>query len=116
MVSANNQISMDRYQLKEIGQLIDELVKSRKWEKNFALEKLKQDWAQIVGRNIANHTAPKFIKAKRLFIEVDSPIWSTQLNYLKNQVMDTINGYYKETMVKEIFFNIKRGVSKDNKQ
>ncbi len=116
MAGANNQIRMDRCQLKEIGQLIDELVKSRKWEKNFALEKLRQDWEKIVGRNIAKHTMPKFIKAKRLFIEVDSPIWSTQLNYSKNQVMDTINGYYKEKMVKEIFFNIKRGESKDNKQ
>ncbi len=100
---------MSEERAKQIGQLIEELIKNRRWEKNFALGKLKQDWEKVVGRNIANHTTPEFIKGKRLFIEVDSPIWSMQLNYLKNQVIDTINGYYETKMIKEIFFSIKRG-------
>jgi len=93
---------------KKIGELLNELIKEKKWEKNFALEKLKNDWGKVVGKNIAGHTIPKFIKGKKLFIEVDSPIWSTQLNYLRNQVMTTINGYYKVEMINDVFFSIKR--------
>ncbi len=94
--------------LKKVSTLLDELIKKKKWEKNFALSRLTKDWESVVGKNIAIHTIPKFIKSKKLFIDVDSPIWSTQLNYLKNQVIEKVNDYYKMEIVKEIFFNIRK--------
>ena len=97
----------EKYEMKKVSLLLDELVKKKRWEKNFALEQLKLDWPKVVGKNIAGHTNPKFIKSKKLFIEVDSPIWSTQLNYMKDQVLETINSYYKKDMVNEVFFRIK---------
>ncbi len=95
--------------LKKVSDILNELVKNKNWEKNFALQQIKQDWPKVVGKNIAGHTDPKFIKTKKLFIEVDSPIWSTQLSYMKDQIIDTINGYYKKEMINEIFFSIKKG-------
>lgn len=94
--------------LKKVSELLDELINKRNWDKNFALEMLKNDWGNVVGTNIADHTKPKFIKGEKLFIEVDSPIWSTQLNYLKKQIIDKINNYYKKIIIQEIFFNIKK--------
>ena len=94
--------------IKPIKQILDEFVKNRRWEKNFALGLLKKDWQEVVGKNIAKHTAPKYVKAKKLYIEVDSPIWSTQLNFLKDQVIRTINSYYDKELIKDIFFNIKK--------
>lgn len=94
--------------LKTISNVLDNFIKKKKWEKNFALERLKEDWIKVAGKNIALHTTPLYIKGKKLFIEVDSPIWSTQLNYLKNQIIETINNYYDMDIIKNIFFSIKK--------
>lgn len=92
---------------KNIGDLLQKLIEKNKWEKFLALENIKKDWPAVVGENIAGHTIPTFIKDKKLFIDVDSPIWSNQLNYLKTKVISTINSYYNKEVIKDIFFKIK---------
>lgn len=98
--------------VKQIGIILDDLIKKKRWQKTFALARLCKDWEGVVGMNIAKHTNPTFIKSKKLFIEVDSPIWSTQLTYLKNQIIETINTYYEQEIVKDIFFTVKKNIKK----
>ncbi len=94
-------------EIESVDNLLIKLIKKRKWEGNFSLRKLQNEWADIVHKNISNHSNPTFIKNKKLYIDVDSPIWSNELTFLKDKVIERINGYYKKQVVNDIFFRIK---------
>jgi len=94
--------------IKKIDQVLDELIKNKKWEKNLALEKLKEEWKIVVGKKAADNSKPLYIKNKRLFIEVSSPIWSNELNYTRNKIIKKINEYYDIQIIEDIFFSIKK--------
>jgi len=91
----------------KVSELLEKLVKEKRWDKHFALGRLKNDWHRIVGSASASHTTPSYIKNKKLFIEVDSPIWANQLNFLKLEIINTINNYYNKKVVNDIFFKTK---------
>jgi|YNPMSStandDraft_1061717.scaffolds.fasta_scaffold52810_2 predicted nucleic acid-binding Zn ribbon protein len=90
--------------MEKIGDILKNIIKKRKWADKFSIEYLKLNWSKCVGENISNHTKPLFIKNKRLYISVDSPIWSTQLNFLKNEIIEKLNNFLGENIVEEIFF------------
>jgi len=94
----------EKSEMENINSILNSLIKKRNWEWSFSLNKLKQEWENIVNKNIANHSQPVFIKNKVLYIEVDSPIWSNELVFLKEKIIDKINGYYNKKIVTDIFF------------
>ncbi len=89
------------------GDIIKKIISKKKWEPRFALEYIKEEWENCVGKAIASHTSPSFISGKRLFIDVDSPAWATQLNFLQQDIIKKINGFFKKSIVDEIFFQAK---------
>ncbi len=91
-----------------VASILDNLIKKKNWEVPLSLERLKKEWEKIVGKNIAKHSFPTFIKNKKLYIEVDSPIWSNELIFQKENIITIINNYYKKEIIKDIFFKIKK--------
>ncbi len=92
---------------KLVGDILSNTIREKGWDKFLALEQLKRDWSDLVGKQIAQNSQPVFIKENKLTVEVSSPIWANQLNFLKDKVMETINHYYKKEVVKEIYFKMK---------
>ena len=73
-----------------VGDLINELVKTRDWQSGLAEGEVFFKWDEIVGQEIAKHSEPIEIKNGKLLIKCSSTAWATQLNLVKNELLQTI--------------------------
>jgi predicted nucleic acid-binding Zn ribbon protein len=55
------------------------------------LSTLTARWSEIVGPAIAAHASVHSIRNGECTIEVDGPVWATQLRYATNEVLDRAN-------------------------
>ena len=80
----------DNGEPKPIGELIDQLVNQREWKSGLAEGEIFVRWNEVVGEEIADHCQPVEIKEERLLIQCVSTAWATQLNLVKNQLLESI--------------------------
>jgi predicted nucleic acid-binding Zn ribbon protein len=52
-----------------------------------------EKWPDIVGAKIAQHTRATAADADNLFVEVDNPVWQSQLFLMKNEILQRIKKY-----------------------
>lgn len=73
------------------------------------LEEIKifSSWCEIVGERMANHTRPANISNRILFVEVDDPLWLSQLKYMKQDIIEKIDTKIKSDLFKDIRFFLK---------
>ncbi len=65
------------------------------------------EWEGLVGKEVAKHTAPAFLKKGILFITVDSPVWAYELStHLKDIIVKNINVGVGGEVVKDIHFRV----------
>ena len=48
-------------------------------------------WDEAVGAMIAKHARPTRVVNKTLWVEVDHPVWQTELHHRKNQILEILN-------------------------
>jgi hypothetical protein len=63
-------------------------------------------WKEIVGEPIALQTHPHSIRNQILFIDVSHPTWMQQLQFLKPTLLEKINHFLGETLIKDIRFKL----------
>ncbi len=49
-------------------------------------------WQIAVGENIAKHSRAVRVQEGVLWVEVDHPVWKSELHYRKQQILDILNG------------------------
>lgn len=87
---------------KPVGELLDELIKTRDWQSGLAEGEIFVKWAEIVGDEIASKSEPVEIKNQKLFIQCASTAWATQLNLVKLQLLTAIQKVAPGVMALEI--------------
>jgi hypothetical protein len=63
-----------------------------------------EKWAEIVGNRIAKHTKATGVDSKNLYVEVDNPMWQSQLFLMKESIIKKIKKY--NINIKDIKFHI----------
>lgn len=61
-------------------------------------------WETTVSSEIARHTEAVKIHRKTLYVNVKSPVWAQELNFLKVQIIDKINQAAGYPAIKDIRF------------
>ncbi len=62
-------------------------------------------WESAVGPGIAKHTRALRVERSELWVEVDHPVWKSELLFQKAQILVKLNGKLpEETRVKDIIF------------
>lgn len=63
-------------------------------------------WEQAVGPIIAKHTQALSVKRGILYVEVDHPIWRSEMHYRKDQILQILNEAAEkgEAPLKDLFF------------
>jgi len=61
-------------------------------------------WKGIVGEKMAEHSRPARITNGILYVEVDDPLWLTQLRYMKIDIQEKIEQSLKKKMLKDVRF------------
>jgi len=64
-------------------------------------------WDDIVGERTARHTKPARIGNGTLFVEVDDPLWLTQLRYMKIDILEKIEKKVKKGILKDLKFYLR---------
>jgi predicted nucleic acid-binding Zn ribbon protein len=64
-------------------------------------------WEDIVGEKMADHTKPVRINERILYVEVDDPLWLTQLKYMKVDILNKIDMRIKKGVFKDVRFYLK---------
>lgn len=78
---------------------------SIKSKKKYSEQQVFYHWDKIVGKDIARHVRPERFSFKTLFLAADSPVWANQLLFLQEEIIDKINQFLQEKLVKELRFN-----------
>lgn len=88
-----------------IRQALNNIVKNSINTDNSELIRLKDDWEELVGKDIANIAKPKSIKNGIVYIEVANSAWMMELkNYSKKMIMEKISALYGDKSYKDIVF------------
>ena len=61
-------------------------------------------WESIVGQNIARHAQAVSVDSENLLVEVDNPVWQSQLFLMKSEILRKIRKY--DVSIKDIRFRI----------
>jgi predicted nucleic acid-binding Zn ribbon protein len=64
-------------------------------------------WPQVVGELIASKTRPTRVRGSRLWVEVSSSAWMSELLYLKPTLIARINKSLGDKVIKDIVFTNK---------
>ena len=72
--------------------------------KSYQTQLFMYHWNEIVGDSIANHVSPVRMDFHTLFLTADAPVWANELRYMERELIDKINAFVCEELVKEIRF------------
>ncbi|HET9963281.1 MAG TPA: DUF721 domain-containing protein [Nitrospiraceae bacterium] len=75
--------------------------------------RLRREWAELVGKNIAQHTRPDQIRFKKLYIHVHNSVWLQQLTFLKPVLLTKVNELAGQQLVGEVVLRIGQIVPED---
>ena len=59
-------------------------------------------WDQIVGESVAEHSQPRSVRNRILFIDVSHSTWMQQLQFLKPTLLEKVNGFLGEPLIQDI--------------
>ena len=92
--------------LDSVAVVLDGLARRLGLESKLLESRLRRQWADIVGEQIAAHTRPEHIRFKRLLIHVRHSVWLHQLTFLKPALLEKINGAVGTPLVTELVLRI----------
>ena len=85
-----------------LGAAIDGLVAETGWELAVATGSVFGRWAQIVGPDLAAHTAPEGLADGELTVAADSTAWATQLRLLAAELVRRLNAELGDGAVRRV--------------
>lgn len=88
--------------MEKAGSLLGPVVKRLGIESGVRLSRIKNDWHSLFERPLSLHMSPSRLTEGELLLNVDSPIWIQQLNFLKKEILAKLSGHG----VREIRFRI----------
>ena len=63
-------------------------------------------WNEIVGESVAEHSQPRSIRNRILFVDVSHSTWMQQLQFLKPTLLDQVNAFLEEPLIQDIRFRL----------
>ena len=89
-----------------IGNILENVLKSYRSDAEFGLKQIWRLWDEAVGETIANNARPAAFKGDILIVHVSSSTWTHQLQFLKNDLISTLNAALGQPLLADIKFKI----------
>lgn len=91
-----------------ISKIIPKVLKDMNIEQKTKNWQVVDNWSEIVGSKISLHTKPTAVDGENLYVDVDSPMWQSQLFLMKGTIISKMKKY--GTNIKDIKFRIVNGM------
>lgn len=72
------------------------------------IDRLKEEWAHLVGLPLADHALPVRIVKNRLYVEVSAGVWNHEMNYKKTELLETFLEKYPA--IQEIRIQLRKSI------
>lgn len=96
-----------------IGDVLDEVVRDRRWGERLRGSRVFDRWEQVVGADLARHCRPVRLAGGVLTVAASSPRWATQLRYLTGQLALNVNAELGEPVVESVHVVVGRDDDRD---
>jgi predicted nucleic acid-binding Zn ribbon protein len=90
-----------------LRQVLESVLKERKLTSDIDAYKVFPIWDEIAGATMAGHCRPSRLRDDVLYIEVDDPVWLSQLRYMKQDILQKIDTRIKPGVFKDLKFFLK---------
>jgi predicted nucleic acid-binding Zn ribbon protein len=90
--------------------VVEKILKKYKLNGDIDAYRVFQVWSDLVGDRIAAHARPARIDGYFLYVEVDDPLWLTQLKYMKIDILGKIDVMIKKDVLRDVRFYLKSSV------
>ena len=92
--------------LEPIGGIARRILKNFRRENMGELAGIWDRWESIVDASVADNTRPAAFKGKLLIVHVSSSVWIHHLQFLKNDIKNSINQSLGKNLIDDIKFKI----------
>jgi hypothetical protein len=89
-----------------IHSILEKTLKALEIDVSLKTYSIMSAWKEIVGEPVAFHSQPCSIRNQILFIEVSHPTWMQQLQFLKPTLLEKINHFLGESLIRDIRFRL----------
>ncbi len=87
-----------------IGKILESVVRDLGLAKKLSEQRAVIEWPDVVGRRIAEHARAMRVDEGRLFVEVDSPVWSQELTLMRREILRQLNDRIGRKTVDNVHF------------
>lgn len=87
---------------KPVGDLLRTLVAGRGWSEHMLFGRLLEEWATVVGADVAARSTPVGLRAGVLSIRADGAAWATELTLLGRSIVEKVDSYLGGGVVREV--------------
>jgi predicted nucleic acid-binding Zn ribbon protein len=88
----------------DIGSIIGEVIKESNMGHRLKISNIFNNWEEIVGTEIYKKTKPERITGGTLYVSVSTSIWANELSLMSDKLIEKINSFVGEEVVKNIRF------------
>ena len=97
-----------------IKEVIDKLFAASALPINFDDIRIWEAWDGVVGKKIAKHARPSWIKKGVLLVKVTDSVWIQELEFMTETIKERLNAKLQREAIKKIRFRV--GIPQDRKQ
>ncbi|MBI4728207.1 MAG: DUF721 domain-containing protein [Acidobacteria bacterium] len=87
---------------KALRELLETLVAGRGWGERLAAGRLRDEWAAVVGEQVAAHSEPLKLVRGVLTLRAESGAWATELSLLARSLAGRIDAHLGGGVVREV--------------
>jgi Zn-ribbon-containing, possibly RNA-binding protein and truncated derivatives len=106
-LSTNDELRKPRGKPQDIGSVIQRFVSDCDMALKLKKYSIFNHWEEIVGAGISSRTKPEKISRTMLYISVTNSTWANELSMMSGQLLQKINSYIGEDVIKELRFKVK---------
>ncbi len=85
-----------------LGQCLEQVVSTHIGPNYWQFFLLFRQWEAIVGKDIATHVIPAWLRKDTLWLYVDSAAWMQEIGFIQPDLLPKINAYLQSIVIREI--------------
>ena len=85
-----------------LGDLMPQVIRTRIGKRYWDFYQLSSHWKTIVGEHIAAQARPAWIKKDVLWLHVNAPVWSQEIQLIKPGLLEKIRDHLPDAGIRDI--------------
>jgi predicted nucleic acid-binding Zn ribbon protein len=85
-----------------ISEALDLITKDKRMTKGLTESVIKEKWAEMMGKTIAEHTTLLYVKDRILYLYFNSSVIKNEVNLSKHKVIEIVNETIGESTITDV--------------